>query len=226
MRQRQRWIGGMCAALWALAAGPAAGISLGQVDDFSDGTLQSWAGGAPKTNVATGGPAGAGDRFLQVSASGGSLGMNNAVQWTGNYLTAGVTSIVLDLQNLGSSALALRVALTGPGGTFTTVNEVVLGASSGWTTVGFGLGAADLVQTAGAGTLGQTLANVTSLLLRHDPDPVSPPGESNGVSGVLGVDNIRAVPEPGSFTLVGLGLAALAHRRRRTRQATALRGSG
>lgn len=46
-----------CWILAVLAASPALAITLGQVDDFQDGTTEGWSGGASPTNVATGGPA-------------------------------------------------------------------------------------------------------------------------------------------------------------------------
>src|SRR5688572_20409255 len=52
-----------------LAAAPALGITGGQVDDFQDGTTQGWSGMSAPTNVATGGPDGTGDRYLQISSA-------------------------------------------------------------------------------------------------------------------------------------------------------------
>lgn len=67
-------------------------VTAGQVDDFEDGTVQGWMEGAispnPPTNIATGGPAGAGDNFLQnisvipVSGTvGRRMAMFNTAQW-------------------------------------------------------------------------------------------------------------------------------------------------
>ena len=39
---------------------------------------------------------------------------------------------------------------------------------------------------AGFGTLAETMANVETFLIRHDPDPISPSGEQNPVTGTLG----------------------------------------
>ena len=78
---------------------PATGFAqvvLGQVDDFQNGTTMSWTNGfvPDPVNVATGGPAGAGDRYLQVSSGtfgGGSRSIVfNQVQWIGNYAGQGV----------------------------------------------------------------------------------------------------------------------------------------
>jgi hypothetical protein len=69
------------------------------LDTFQGGTLLGWGGGASPTNIATGGPAGAGDRYLQVTGSGaggagGVPATSNGVQWSGNYSAAGVTAIL------------------------------------------------------------------------------------------------------------------------------------
>src|SRR5215211_7030752 len=81
---------------------------LQQVNDFEGGTTQGWTNGpnaADPTNVTTGGPGGTADNFLRVSARGGAgagsrlVSFNRASQWTGNYITAGVTGIEMDLKN-------------------------------------------------------------------------------------------------------------------------------
>ena len=200
-------VGALCAAL---GAAPAPAIVLGQLDDFQNGTLQNWtggtgSGGTAPINVSTGGPDGTGDRYLQISANDTHLGTNNTVQWSGNYTAAQVTRLIFHLNNTGANPLALRISVHGPGGTFATTNETVLPPGSGWVAVEFGLDAASLTQTAGFGTLAQTLANVSTLLIRHDPDPISPfMVDGDPVSGTLGIDNVRALPEPG----VGVALSA------------------
>jgi len=211
MRRWSIWYG----LLGALAAAPAAAVTVGQLDDFQDGSVQAWSGGSTPTNIATGGPSGIGDRYLRISAASGNLGTNNTTQWLGNYSAAGIVKLNIYLNNIGAVPLALRITVFGPGGNFTTTNETVLPAASGWASVEFGLGAADLTQTFGGGTLAQTLADVTILLIRHDPDPISPSGEQNPVTGTLGIDNVIALPEPGSTLLLATGLTALALARAR-----------
>lgn len=209
------WLVGLGFSLVALAGSPAAAISLGQVDSFQSGTTLAWEGGAAPTNVATGGPAGSGDAYLQIRSAFFNLGTNNSAQWSGDYLSAGVTGLVVQLNNFGSNRdLALRFSLFGAGSVFATTNEIVLSANSGWQVFHFGLGETDLTRTLGTGTLAQTLAAVDILLLRHDPDPISAPGGSNPITATLGIDNITAVPEPTSALLLAAGLAGLAATRR------------
>lgn len=228
MRTRKTWVA-MFVALFAL---PAAGISLNQVDDFQSGTLQGWQGMAAPTNVATGGPAGTGDRFLRISRTTlGNLGTNNTAQWTGNYSLAGVERLRFDLNNLGAYPLALRISLFGTTATWTTTDEVVLPPTSGWITVYFELDADSLTMTQGSGTLASTLASISTLLIRHDPDPISGSGESNPVIGTLGIDNVTALPAappdppevplwPAWVTPLAPALAILAALRARSRSST------
>src|ERR1051325_3337213 len=76
---------------------------VGQIDTFSASAF-GWTNGdlAPDPVViATGGPGGMGDAFLQVTANGsgagGRLTVFNRAQWTGNFLAAGVGAVEMDL---------------------------------------------------------------------------------------------------------------------------------
>src|SRR3954464_14013122 len=92
----------------------AGAVVVGQIDTFQDGIDNWFAGGLgfgqvppiPPQVVLTGGPGGAGDAFLQITGLGGNgpgskITAINGTQWAGDYLAAGVTSIALDLRNLG-----------------------------------------------------------------------------------------------------------------------------
>ena len=208
------WLFQGIALVAAMAAAPAWGIALGQLDDFQDGTLKAWTGGSgsgspPPVNVSNGGPDGMGDRYLQIGAVNSHLGINNTAQWTGNYSAAGVGKIRCFLNNTGPNPLHLRLSIFGGGGTFTTTDETVLDPASGWVIVDFVLDSASLTQTAGFGTLATTLSSVSTVLLRHDPDPISGSGSGNPVTGQLGIDNIRALPEPNAWIGLCAGIAAL-----------------
>ena len=77
-------------------------------------------GTVPVTNISTGGPAGAGDHYIQLTAdgsnSGGKLTAFNRDQWLGDYLAAGVTAIEVDLLNQSAVTLSIRLAFkNGPG---------------------------------------------------------------------------------------------------------------
>ncbi len=207
MTQFGRWIVvGIC--LFAIR--PEAAVSEvinGQMDDFQGGTTQGWSSGAnnpnpnPVSHLSDGGPAGVGDGFLLVTSTGafgagGKLVAFNTSQWAGDYLTAGVESIVADLNNLGATALDIRLLLEGPGGKFVSTAGVSLVAGSGWQPATFAIGPGDLT---GGFNLGATLGGVTRLRIVHNPVPdVTPPQ----IVATLGVDNINAIPEPGTLTLL------------------------
>ena len=107
-------------AVLLLAWTPSGAVTLGQVDDFEDGTVMGWTEGLfspnPPTNQPSGGPAGLGDNYLLNLSSGGlgagsRLVMFNQTQWAGNYLAAGVTRIDLQMANFGATTLQMRIAI-------------------------------------------------------------------------------------------------------------------
>lgn len=224
-------------AAGALCAMPTVGqaqVAVGQRDTFEDGTTMGWGVGpehpAPPRNIPTGGPGGAGDNFLLLSAFGGNgpgsrMSVINMSQWTGDYRTAGIGTISMDVFNFGPSDLFLRLLVADPvAGPPTNAaissDALFLAAGSDWTHVAFRLDPASL--TAVLGTVNGALSNVTELRLFHNPDPVfaGPPGSSPPVLASLGIDNITATPEPGTLLLCGSGLVALVvvtRRRRSTR---------
>lgn len=224
--------------LLLLQSGLAAGVSTTQIDTFSDGTLQGWAMGIPSitnshmTNIADGGPAGAGDNYLEVIAdnttsAGGRLTFFNKVQWTGDYPGAGITAIAMDLKNFSSTeTLNLRLAIAGgallPRQLFATDASVSLASGSDWAHVVFSLAPGDLVPVSGGSGIPGTdimtaLGNVVELRLLNS---VAPDWAGLPVGATLGIDNISAVvvPLPSSVLLFGsglLGFCTLPLRRRR-----------
>jgi hypothetical protein len=219
-------------AIVALALGiglahPAAALTIGQVDTFSSGTLENWfAGGGPMGQippvppevVADGGPAGVGDAFMQVTATGGTgpgshLSVINAAQWAGDYTNTGVTAIAMDLRNLGTADLTIRLLFEDPMGgppadEGVTTFGAFLPAGGGWMPVSFAVNPASLTMLTGsASTL---LHQTTFLRIIHSPTPT----DATTITGVLGVDNITAVgratvPEPSVAALLAGALLAL-----------------
>lgn len=198
--------------LFALLLGSlvqARAVTVGQIDNFEDGTTQGWIGGLgmggpnplPPVN-ALGGPAGASDNYLRLTSDGGvgpggRLSVLNLAQWSGNYIAAGVGSIAMDLINLGSTDLALRLVFEDPTvGPPTNLafsaNAFVLPAGSGWVHAVFPIGISDL--QAGLGDVGLALTNTTAIRIYHSaaanfPNPVFPIAP---IAAQLGVDNIQA----------------------------------
>jgi hypothetical protein len=204
---------------------PRAGVAvtLGQVDDFEDGTTQGWVVGtgigashpAPPANIPTNGPAGDGDHFLLLTSLGGNgagsrLTALNPDQWGGDYVAAGVTGIAMDVRNFGNTDLALRLLFEDPA-SGPPSNEAVssfaisLPASGDWTHVVFPITPGDL--TAVFGSTGAALSNATVLRIYHGTTASFP---SNPIVAQLGVDGIRAVPEPAPTALLAFAIAGLA----------------
>jgi hypothetical protein len=183
-----------------VAGSSALALGVGQRDDFEDGTTANWVVGlfgathpAPPQNMATGGPAGVDDNFLQLTALGGvgpgsRLAVINNLQWTGDYTAAGGGAISLDVNNLGATDLMLRLQLSGPASltnVAVTTAAVTVPAGSGWLAVSFPIDAAALTTIAGsAATL---LTDVAEVRLIHNPNPTASPPP---VTASLGVDNI------------------------------------
>jgi hypothetical protein len=217
------------AALVLALALPPAAVVVGQVDDFEDGTLQSWMGGSTLVNQPGGGPAGAADNFLDIDSNAFFLGTFNLNQWSGDYGAAGVASVRLDANNDGPDTVSLRLMVftagCGPGSmnctAWTSTDAEELPSGSGWQTVEFSLTTDEMTQVQGTDSLATTLANVERILLRHDPGDPSPPGAGSGlvVDALLGVDNITALPEPASALAAGGLLVTWLSRRRRAARA-------
>jgi len=208
---------------------------LGQIDDFEDGTTMGWLTAAlgspnpaPPTNIGTGGPGGAGDAYLELTALGGNgpgskLSVLNLAQWAGDYLGAGIGAIAMDVNNMSGTDLSLRLVFEtlgamGPTDVAYSDDPILLAANSGWRHIVFPIAPGDLL--AGLGSIPTALAAADVLRLYHSPadnfpNPIFP---IDSVVTQLGVDNIQAqasVPEPVSSVLILGGLAALFARRRR-----------
>jgi len=189
--------------LWFFAAGAIISTTLAivpnQVDNFEDGTTQGWGSGIPNltppANITTGGPTGTDDNYLKVTSNGGSgsgskLVVMNSTQWIGDYITAGVTSVSMNIKNFGATTLNMRIVLEGPGGNFWSVNPLVVAASSDWPLISFSVQAANLT---GGTNVNSTLSGVTEVRILHS---VAGGSKGDAVVAQIGLDDITAVSQP------------------------------
>jgi hypothetical protein len=211
-------------------------VTLGQLDDFEDGTTQNWVinllgmGSPPPdtlpANVPDGGPGGAGDNFLRLTSAGGDgagsrlVGIQFQHQWAGNYTAAGVSGIAMDVNNLGTTDLNLRLLIgdpidAPPENEGISAIPIFVPAGSGWRHIVFPLTPSAL--TATTGSVVTALMNATELRI-YNAEPGGPPAR---VAAQLGIDNITAtaIPEPATALslLCGIGCLSL-HRTRRKKQ--------
>jgi len=208
----------LLAAVLGLAPAALAQVSLASLDTFEDGSLSGWLG-ATRSN-ALGGPAGAADRYLRVDngGTGQKVATFNAdARWSGDFQSARVTAIQADLTNFGPASMEIRLALFGGnaitgGGRWTSSTAVVLAPNSGWRTVTFNLDQPSLTSVLGSVPYPTLMATVTQIMFRHDPGTPSSGGAAG--DGLIGIDNVRAIPTPGAGGVLLLGAGWLGRRRR------------
>ena len=197
-------------------APPADAVVNGQLDDFEDGTSMNWAG--YMISVPTGGPAGAGDHYLELIADGGGSGGRlttfNLQQWLGNYVAQGVTAIEFDLRNQSAVTLSIRLAfksqnlMNAPG---YLSAPVILAVGSGWQHFTISIAAANMIPIGGPAAYNTFFSTGIG-----DARIINEAGATNlngdFVVGQLGIDNIHAVPEPAPAALLAGGLVLFAFR--------------
>lgn len=214
MFQRQALVG---AALLVLSSASAMAVTRGMVDNFEDGTLQGWSSGDPNPNppinVSTGGPGGANDNFMLLSASGWAGPGGKLVAFSGpswglgsDYIGAGVTAMDMDVNNFGNTEIDLRLFVVGTSGAgLVSKNAIVVPPGRGWQHLSFSLQASAFSSSSAA-----VLSSVAQIRLFHASSPAYP---GQNIAAELGVDNISAVPEPAVWLSLATGLALLLRRR-------------
>jgi hypothetical protein len=207
----------MLALLGFATAGRA--VVIDQIDDFQDGTTMNWANGGiigtiPVRNIPTGGPAGEGDAYIQLTAdgsgAGGKLTAWNREQWLGSYVNAGVTAIQVDLINQSAVTLSIRMAFkTGPGSQGVPgylTQAMILPVGSGWQHFTISLLPDNLIPVGGPAPWSSFFIGEVRFI--HEVGTSNLSGDN--VVGQLGIDNIHAVPEPATTVLATVGFIALA----------------
>jgi len=201
------------AAFIAATSHTASAVTIGDVDTFSSG-LAGWQKGQVNPTflsvVNSGGPAGAGDAYMQSvadeSGSFGRLTVFNEAQWNSNFLASGVTAIRMDLLNSGTVPLQVRIALRNSvGAGFISSSPFPLDVGGGWQSFEFPVTQAALTSVGSPGSYASFLESGFALRILHATSTANLNG--NPVVSTLGIDNITAVPEPSTYAMVLAGLA-------------------
>lgn len=195
------------------AVGIAQVVPAGQIDTFQDGTTMSWTKGSlsgfPATNVATGGPAGAGDRYLDIVSTGGAgpdskLVVFNQQQWGGGKTySPAIAGLSIDLNNFGATPLTIRVAFQAANGNEYSTAGFSIAPASGWRPAVFSITDPNMTQISGAPQpFGTALA--TGIQTMRILNAAAPSFNGDPIVAHLGMDNIKAftpVPEPSMVLL-------------------------
>jgi len=197
--------------LISLSASAVRAVTLGQVDDFQDGTVQNWGENFTSFNfnAPDAGPGGVGDNALRVDGTVVPRVVTfNETQWTGDFTTAGITQISLDIRNQYTFDLELRLgiangALTaqGIGDSYVSAESVNVPNDGAWHTIVLPILASDFEPTSRNNTVppdaAVALTNVTHFRILHNPDPEDFRGAVG--NGEFFLDNIRAISDSGDF---------------------------
>lgn len=174
-------------------------VVAGQIDDFENGTVQSWSEGGslssspnPPVNISTGGPNGANDNFLRNVSSGGfgagsRMVMFNQNQWAGNYSGQNIIAIKFKAKAITNS-LNLRIAFDGTGGRICTTNAYIINSGNPWEEVIIPISPSDFTLVGGT-NISQTLQNVNTMRILSSS---SPAWEGAVISATLDIDTIEA----------------------------------
>jgi hypothetical protein len=210
-------IGGL--ALAAAMAASAQAVVIGATANFQDMTLQGWEGAGP-TVVPNGGPTGAGDAYMSLTSIGGNgpesrlATDNGGTDWTGNYLTAGVTTVEADFLNLGAVPLSIRaVFFNGQVSRYTSKIASPLPVDGLWHHFVFAIDPTSVTQVIGTDPYNVLFSNMSSLMFRHQAG--NPDFGGTPIASSMGVDNIRILPAPGAGAglLLAAGIGAMRRRR-------------
>ena len=197
--------------LFSLNAGA---VTLGQLDDFEDGTVQGWTEGGsspnPPTNVSTGGPAGAGDNYLADTSSGtagagGKMVMFNQTQWTGDYIAAGIAEIHMQVRVFSGASAHIRIGFqSGASQRFvSTVSQTVVNDGA-WHDVVLPISESDLTLVGGTSTYNAVLSSVNHFRIISSQ---TTKWRGDQVALSIGVDNIKAVAQASTLLRMVIALS-------------------
>lgn len=185
--------------LIAFVSTSAYGQTLGQSDDFEMG-LENWREGPSSRNppvvIPTGGPTGLNDAFMRatsdgVGGPGGRQVVFNRSQWSGDFTTAGIESVSVDILNENNDPMSVRLGLAQSTNTnrFVTPAQVVP-ADQQWHTVVFDVSDGAMIGVEGSLTQAQVLVSVAEMRILVNPNV---DWAGSVVNSSMGLDNIQAL---------------------------------
>ena len=181
---------------------------LAGIDDFSDGSPLNWTKGSQHAssdlpaNIPDGGPSGGGDNYLSYTAdtSVRMIIFNRDKQWSGDYVSAGVKAIQMDVRNDSDSEFQLRMGFNnavGRAGTWWVSGEaVVVPASSEWVTVVIPVSQSALTRVFGSDDYTSVMSDVRSVRILSS---ALPDYRGDRIDGTLCLDNISVSAEPAPY---------------------------
>lgn len=142
-------------------------------------------------------------------------------EWTGNYISSGVTGIRLDLANLGNSDdVYLRVAIGNraspqqPGGTWWISDTAIfIPTETDWQSYFLPISEENMLVVGNIEgesdneSFNDTLSNVGNIRILTSSFPTGAIGDE--FFGEVGIDNVALVPEPTTLPLIGSGVLLL-----------------
>jgi hypothetical protein len=219
-----------------IAPTPSQAITLGYQDNFAPGNGGFWIGGSLTGVQPSGGPGGTNDGYLRIVGDGGGPSgkitvHNGTPEWTGDYITAGVSRIEMDLKNFTTQSLTVRIGIKffqsqgSPGYCTNNNKSFVLPADNLWHHAQFNLVATEMTPINGptislVEALSGGVNGFHELRILHSATPTL---QGANLNGAMGVDNVTALPTPGSagLLLAGAGVLAMRRFRRPPRDAAA-----
>jgi hypothetical protein len=173
-----------------------------------------------------------GNSYLNIAADGEEergkmVTFNWNAEWTGDYYSAGVTGIELDISNMSDSDVVyLRVALGNraspqqTGGTwFISQFSIVIPTLSPWSRVLLPVNESDLTIVGnltgeiGTDSYEETFSDIRNIRILSAAIPLGAIGDE--FVGNVGIDNVAMVPEPSTVPMIGIGVGMLLLYKRR-----------
>lgn len=207
---------------FAVCADPTFGVNT--FDSGNEG-WQPWA-------TDTAGGISPGNPYFKIEADGiGKFGrmitFNWEPEWTGDYMSTGVSGLQLDLANMSDSdEVFLRVALGNraspqqSGGTWwVSKTAQIVPLESGWTSVFLPIAESEMVVVGNIEgqsdneSFADTLSDIRNIRIISAAVPFGAIGDE--FYGDVGIDNVALVPEPSTLPMIGIGIVILVLCKRR-----------